>query len=245
MTSRTAPLDDQSVADATARRRRRHRIAIAVGWAAAVIAYQVWAVRSGLGPKESVTRLVDFLQGSSWGPVVLGAIYVLRPLVLFSAAVLTVAAGFLFGAVLGLALVILVSNASAMLAYAIGRWFGAGGATIESGRERVGRYLERMRTRGFETTLIMRLVFLPYDLVSYAAGLSRIHPGAFLAATAIGSIPGTVVFVLFGASIEDFDGAVPSLDFRLVGLSLGLLVVSLMLARVVRRREGSRDERTA
>lgn len=85
--------------------------------------------------------------------------------------------------------------------------------------------------------MTLRLVFLPYDLVSYAAGLWRIHPMGFLAGTALGSIPGTVAFVLFGASIEEFDGGLPSINPTVVAVGLGMLVVSLVLARLVRRRE--------
>lgn len=218
-------------------RRSRHRVALLVMWVAVIGIYQVWALRNGVGPGKAVERLVDALQGSAWGPVVFAAAYLLRPLLLFSAAVLTVAAGFLFGAGFGLLLVIIVSNASAMVAYAIGRWF-AGDQVLEGeSGGRLAGYAERLRTRSFETTLILRLLLVPYDLVSYLAGFLRIRPLPFLAGTAVGSIPGTVAFVLAGASIDDFDGGVPSLDWRTLSASIGLLAVSLISVRVLRRRE--------
>ena len=37
--------------------------------------------------------------GSAWGPLAFVAVYLVRPLIFFSAAVLTVAGGFLFGPV--------------------------------------------------------------------------------------------------------------------------------------------------
>ena len=223
------------------RGRRRYRLAALIAWGGAVLAYQLWAVRSGVGPRESAVRLVDFLQGSAWGPVVLVAVYLVRPLLLLSAAVLTVAAGFLFGAGVGLAVVVVASNASAMIAYAVGRWFGKGAELRENRSRRLGRYAERMRTHSFETTLSLRLLFVPYDLVSYVAGFSRIRPVSFLAGTAIGSIPGTVAFVLFGASIERFDGGVPSIDWRTVSVSVGLLALSLTAVRIVRHSKGAHD----
>lgn len=47
----------------------------------------------------------------------------------------------------------------------------------------------------FETVLIMRFIFLPYDLVNYLAGILRIDLKAFILATLLGSIPGTIAFV--------------------------------------------------
>ena len=222
----------------TARRWVR-RGAVIVVWVAAVVVYQVWASRNGLGPGDAAVELVDTIKGSTWGPLALILAYVIRPLLLFSAALLTIAAGFLFGPIAGVVIVIVGANASAMIAYGIGRWFGTGTSSTTEIGERLARYTTRLRTRSFETTLILRLLFVPFDLVSYAAGLSRIHPGAFLAGTAIGSIPGTLAFVLVGASIEEFDGGVPSINPWTVVASVGLLVISLIIVRVVRRWEGA------
>jgi len=222
-------------------RRRRHRIAVAALWILLIGGYQLWAWRSGLGPGESARRLVDAIQGSVWGPVVFTLLYLARPLLLFSAAVLTVAGGFLFGPWLGLLVVFIASNASAMVAYAVGRWFGTGELTAGGEGRKLAAYADRMRSRSFETVLTLRLLLVPYDLVSYLAGFLRIRPWAFLAGTALGAVPGTVAFVLAGASIEEFDGGVPSLDPRTLVASGVLLVASLVLVRVVRRREVAPD----
>ena len=44
----------------------------------------------------------------------------------------------------------------------------------------------------------MRLVYVPYDLVNYLAGFLRIGWMPFILATALGSLPDTLSFVLFG-----------------------------------------------
>ena len=90
----------------------------------------------------------------------------------------------------------------------------------------------------------MRLVYLPYDLVSYLAGALRIHPLAFLAGTAIGSAPATVAFVLFGASLESFDGGVPQIDAPVLIASGVMLVAGLAVSHALRRRDaGARCRR--
>jgi uncharacterized membrane protein YdjX (TVP38/TMEM64 family) len=229
------PVDD---ARATVRRRRLQRLAVAGVWLALLGTFWGWTLARGVTPAEAAVDLVDAIQGSAWGALAFVIAYLVRPLLLFSAAVLTVAGGFLFGPALGIALVVVAANASAMIAYGIGRWLGT---DVEPDADhRLGRYVTRLRDRSFETVAVMRLLFLPYDLVNYLCGFLRIHPLAFLAGTAIGSAPATVAFVLFGASIEDFDGGVPSLDPLTLGLSIGLLLAAIGAAEILRRREGAR-----
>ncbi|WP_217924158.1 TVP38/TMEM64 family protein [Miltoncostaea oceani] len=217
----------------------RHRLLAGAAWALLVGAVVTWALVEDVGPAEAATRLVDAIQGSAWGPLAFVAVYLVRPLIFLSAAVLTVAGGFLFGAVGGVALVLVASNGSALVAYGLARWLGAG--RDGDGTGRLARWTRRLRERSFETVIVMRLLYLPYDLVSYLAGAVRIHPLAFLAGTAIGSAPATVAFVLAGASLESFDGGVPAIDTPVLVASGILLVAGVALAEILRRREGGRD----
>lgn len=215
---------------------RRHRLVIAGAWVLLVGGLAAWGVARGVEPGEVAADFVDAVQGSAWGPIAYIVLYLLRPLVLFSATVLTLAGGFLFGPVAGIAIVVVAANGSAMVAYGIARWV-RGGAPEAAGDGRIAAWTGRLRRRSFETVLTMRLLYLPFDLVSYAAGAARIHAGAFLAGTAAGSAPATVWMVLLGASLESFDGAVPRLDPYVLALSIVLLVAGLVVATVLRRRE--------
>jgi len=94
-----------------------------------------------------------------------------------------------------------------------------------------------MRENSFETVMVMRFIFLPYDAVSYLAGFLRIKYLPFILATALGSIPGTMAFIGFGASIERFDGALPKLNPVTLGFSFAIFVVSLALSRMFKKRE--------
>lgn len=208
-------------------------------WAVALIAYFVYTARSGLGPLESLRQLVDFLSGSAWGPLIFIGIYAVRPLVLFSAGLLTIAAGVLFGPVWGIIYTIIGANAGASLAYLIGRLLGSDVIEDDEDDEAKGirKYIGRLRENPFETVFIMRLIFLPYDLVNYLAGFLKINYLAFIAATILGSLPGTISFVLFGASSGLSEGT-PSFDWRILAASVGIFVLSLVVSRLVKRREG-------
>lgn len=219
----------------------RQRLSVVAAWLAIVGSGGIWALMQDLGPAEAATRLVDGIQSSAWGAPAFVAVYLVRPLILFSATVLTVAGGFLFGAVGGIALVLVASNASAMVAYGVARWLGAGAQSDPASMSRRARWTRRLRERSFETVLVMRLLFLPYDLVSYLAGAVRIRALSFIIATALGSAPATVALVLFGASLESFDGGVPRVSAPTLIASGVLLVGGLATARVLRRREAARD----
>lgn len=208
-----------------------------VFWLALLIAYQWYASVNELSPLQVVQRLLNFLGNGLWGPLLYILLYAVRPLILFPSTVLTLAGGFVFGPVLGVLYTLVASNTSATLAYFVGRFFGQGMLKEEGGESLIQRYARRMRANSFETVLVMRFIFLPYDAVSYLAGFLRIRYLPFLLATVLGSIPGTIAFIGFGASIENFDGGAPSLNPTTLAFAVGIFVLSLVLARIFRKRE--------
>ena len=219
-----------------------------------LVAFALWIVlaalftwyvnTTGKGLAGSVLDLIYMMQISAIGPLIYIVVYALRPLTFFSALVLTVSGGFLFGPFWGLIYTIIGANLSATVAYFIGRYFGSGTLDTESSDGLIQRYANRMRDNSFETILIMRFIFLPYDLVNYLAGFLHIHYWAFIFATILGSIPGTISFVLLGASASAQDvenlflkGELPSLDWRVLAASVVIFVVSLALSQYFKRRE--------
>ncbi|MEX1020334.1 MAG: TVP38/TMEM64 family protein [Litorilinea sp.] len=213
------------------------KLVAATFWAILVGGYLWFARTYGVGPREAMQQLVAVMQDSVYGPLLYILIYALRPLFFFPGTLLTIAGGFLFGPVLGILLTVVAANSSALVAYTVGRYFGQGILDDAATDGVVHRYAARMRNNSFETVLIMRFIFLPYDLVNYLAGLLRIDWKGFLLATALGSIPGTFSFVLFGASIESFEGGIPALNPWVLALSAGIFVLSLVLSRFFKRRE--------
>ena len=213
------------------------RLAALVFWGGLLLTYYWVARANALTPLEVVQQLLAFLKAGFWGPVLYVGLYTLRPLTLFPSTLLTLAGGFVFGPVLGVIYTLIAGNSSAAVAYVVGRYFGQG---LLAGQPDglLQRYAARMRANSFETVLIMRFIFLPYDLVSYAAGFLNIQFLPFSLATALGSIPGTLAFVGFGASIDAFDGALPQLNPVTFGLAVATFLISLALARLLKRREG-------
>lgn len=207
----------------------------------AVILWRRYQTSNDLGTADAAQRFIDNVDNAWWGIAAFVGVYLLRPIVLFPASVLTIVGGVLFGPALGVIVVVVAANTSALIAYGIGRTLGHPPRTDEDDVDGTSvsfarRWADRMRSNSFETVLIMRLLFLPYDLVNYLSGVLRIRWAPFLLATALGSIPGTVSFVLLGASLDRVDQGLDGLDPVALVFGLVIFIISIGIARTLRHR---------
>ena len=206
-------------------------------WSLLIGGYAWYSAIHQLTPVATAQQLVGILKSSVWGPLLFISLYAVRPLIFFPATLLTLMAGVVFGPVLGLALVLIAGNISASVAWLVGGFFGKGMFENAPDGGFVRKYADRMRANSFETIMIMRFLFLPFDMVNYLAGFLRIAWRPFILATALGSIPGSIAFVGFGASIQNISGVPRFNPWVLAGSAL-IFIVSLALSRLLRKREG-------
>jgi uncharacterized membrane protein YdjX (TVP38/TMEM64 family) len=134
-------------------------------------------------------------------------------------AILTIAGGFLFGIVLGTILVVIGATAGATAIFLIAR-----SALGDALRARIGPRARRMeegfREDAFNYLLFLRLIPLfPFWLVNIVPALLGVGLGTYVVATAIGIIPGSLVYASVGNGLGAvFDaGETPDLGiiFRL------------------------------
>jgi uncharacterized membrane protein YdjX (TVP38/TMEM64 family) len=172
------------------------------------------------------------------------AVYIVSVALSFpGASALTAAGGFMFGCLVGTALALFAATIGATLIFLIARTsvgdFLAG---------RTGPRMQRLRAgfqeEGFFYLLFLRLVPLfPFWLVNLAAALFGMRLLPFIAATAIGILPGTFVLSYLGEGLGgalDSDGRVLSTEL-VVGLAL-LGAMALIPVFVRRWRRGRRKE---
>jgi uncharacterized membrane protein YdjX (TVP38/TMEM64 family) len=119
-------------------------------------------------------QLITYLRTTPYAPLLYMTAYSLRPMLL-PASLLTIAGGMLFGPSGGLLYSIVGSSASAMVGNLIGGYLGERMVLNQGQKQEVlERYAERMREKPFESVLITRFLYLPYDLVNYLAGALQI-----------------------------------------------------------------------
>lgn len=155
---------------------------------------------------------------------------------------LTLAGGAIFGTALGSLLnwlgAVLGATGSFLLARRLGR---------DAFRQLVGRWGDRLdelgERRGFATLLRLRLLpVVPFNVLSFAAGLAGVTLRAYVAATALGIIPGTIVYTYFADSLlAGVEGASRQAFARAAVAAALLLALSFLppLVRRLRRGGGS------
>ncbi|WP_240189847.1 TVP38/TMEM64 family protein [Bacillus sp. P14.5] len=135
-----------------------------------------------------------------WAPVLFVIVYTFRPLILFPASVLSLAGGLAFGPALGTALTVTGASLGAALAFFVARKIGKGKWQWKNGGK-TAFIQKKVEGNGFTVVLLLRLIPLfNFDLISYAAGASKVRFSHFFSGTVAGIIPGTFAYNFLGSS---------------------------------------------
>ena len=113
----------------------------------------------------------------------------------------TLAAGLLFGPLLGVSLAVVASTISAVIALLLVR---AAGWHLDRlvKHPRVDTLNARLAERGWPTVLSMRMIpAVPFSVLNYAAGSSAVRVVPYTLATFVGLLPGTAAVVILGDAL--------------------------------------------
>lgn len=208
-------------------------------WLTGLGALWWYQTNSGLTAQDTAIALFTFITTTVWGPVLYVLMYSIRPITFFPAVALTILSGVFFGLVWGTILTIIGALGAASTAYLVGWTFGH---TLHLENSPVGRWVASLRENTFVATLTTRLLFLPYDLVSYAAGILTVRFASFITGTFVGIVLGTTTFVSIGAALdlemfvaEGFSTDVIQPQFLL--MSAVIFVLSIGLSRYLKQRK--------
>ena len=162
-------------------------------------------------------------------------------------AVLTIAGGFLFGTLLGGALVVLAATVGATLLFRIAKT-----ALGDPLRARAGPFLKKMEA-GFQENAVSYLLFLrliplfPFFIVNLVPAFLGVTLRTYVLATFVGIIPGSLVYASVGAGLGSvFDRSeafspssvlTPQIAVALVGLAV--LALLPVLHRMLKARRAA------
>lgn len=201
----------------------RFKIPLFTLWITVVCLALYLYLSKGFSITEAAEVLRDFIrQRGLWGPVLYVTVYSFRSLIFFPASILPILASILFGSWLGILFAIIGENISANISFVVGRYF-AGDLLKYLGTKKqlVPRITCKIQDNGFLTVLIMRLTYLPFDLVGYSSGMCNIKHKDFALGTLIGTLPGLTTFVFLGRSVT---------DFRFLFFATAILAISLTVS---------------
>jgi uncharacterized membrane protein YdjX (TVP38/TMEM64 family) len=171
-----------------------------------------------VSPRTALERTRSVAQDPIlFGAVLLG-LYLVRPLFAWPTTILAVAAGYGFGFV-GVPIALVGVALTTVPPFLAARWFGRG-ADLGRVSETSERYFAA--TGDFRGVVAARLVPIPADVATCAAGLGDVRFRSLIAGTVVGEIPWTVAAVAVGTSAD-----------RLATGDLGSIALPLAMATIL------------
>jgi len=176
--------------------------ALALGVAAAIAVILLVVQPTPSAVRERVADVRDWVDGiGPLAPLAFVAVSSLLTPLMFPGPLLAGASGLLFGTALGFPVTLAGAVLGACLAFMISRSV-APDAVEQLAGPRLKAIEELVSRRGFVSVLYARIApGVPYSLVNYAAGLTRIRLAVFAAATALGTAPRAFAYTALGGSL--------------------------------------------
>lgn len=177
----------------------KKRIPVLIGlliWGSILLAFLLYKQETGKDNRILIQDLYHLITQTAIGPLIYIVFYAFRPLIFFPATLLTFLSGLLFGVWGGFIYTMIGENLSASVAYLTGRFFGTHIPELRKSP------IQLDNEKTFSSILFTRFAFFPFDIVNYLSGFLRLPWLPFALATMIGIIPGALVFIIAGASIQ-------------------------------------------
>ena len=172
----------------------------ALAWLLAIAAVLVLA--RYLDAPARVSEALDRIAAlGPWGPALFVPLYVAATVLFLPGSVLTIGAGAVFGLVRGALIVSLSATLGATAAFLIGRYLARDWiARKVQAYPRFGAIDEAVAREGWKIVGLLRLSpVVPFNLLNYAFGVTRVPLRDYVLASWIGMMPGTVLYVYLGS----------------------------------------------
>ncbi|MBF0713667.1 TVP38/TMEM64 family protein [Gemella sp. GH3] len=174
-----------------------------------------------------------------FSPIIYLLIFSIFPIFFFPVPILAVVGGVLFGFVKGSILTFLGASINCYLMFIISRKFGRDYVKKLLTKRLTPKQHEKIFNVSDEklmvSLVILRLIpLVPYNLINYGFGLTNISLTKYMIASVLGIIPGTIVFLNFGAASTN----IWSIEFLLSTILVLLLTGgSIYISKIVEKRE--------
>jgi uncharacterized membrane protein YdjX (TVP38/TMEM64 family) len=139
-----------------------------------------------------------------WGYAAVIGLMVIHSFIPFPAEVIAIAAGMCYGIVLGTVLTWVGAMLGAAMSFGLARAFGRPFVDLLLAKKHFDRLEHLAETQGTSALLISRFIpVIAFNLINYAAGLTRVSWVTFIWTTGFGILPLTVLMVIMGDQMRD------------------------------------------
>lgn len=206
----------------------------------AVLAVGLWAARN--------TVLDEFSRAPVWlrslgpyAPLAFVLLYIVSCLAGVPGTPLTLAAGWLFGLLWGTVWVSLASTLGATGAFLVSRYVARGAVSRWVTRyPRADAIDKALAEQGVFAVLLLRLSpVLPFNVLNYLLGVTRISLPAYVLGSWVGMLPGTFMYVYAGSLLREIGDAAVGQQaphaLRIVAALVGFVATVAVTLLVTRR----------
>ena len=166
-------------------------------------------------------------------------IYIVSTVMMLPGSPLTFTAGALFGFWKGLILVSLSSTLGATCAFMVSRYLIRKSIEKRVLKNKKFQSIDNeIDEQGWKIVIFARLSpIIPFFLLNYALGITKIRFIHFIFASWVGMIPGTTVYVLLGTMGGAFiNGKKSSFEWVLLGMGLiATILVTLLISKIIKK----------
>ena len=199
---------------------------------AAALGFFWWQHRASLTPEALRVWISQFGTSALFVYTILYAVNTVT--LLPPIAIISLTAGLAFGSVIGFAGIMAGAMIGSAATFFISRKLGRG--FVEKRLQ--GRFKsldERLETKGFYTVLFFRVVpLIPYEVMNYVPGLSKIKFRDYWVATFFGLLPGAAVSAFFGNSLATIKSNPKNFIIAVVAMA-ALIAVPIIYLKLRRK----------
>ncbi|CDZ76906.1 TVP38/TMEM64 family inner membrane protein YdjZ [Legionella massiliensis] len=184
--------------------------------------------------QENAPLILNSIKGLGWlAPFLFLLLYSLATILLLPTMVLTFAGGALFGPLLGTLFNLTGATLGAVCAFAISRHLAIDWLTAQD-KPKLNKLIAGVERGGWQFAALLRLIpIVPFNLVNYGLGMTRIKFSHYLFTTFVFLAPAEIIYTYCGyASMDVLTNPTPFYKNASLLILLCLIVLALILKLV-------------
>ena len=169
-----------------------------------------------------------------WAPIIFLLIFTIRPFTLVPLSIIAVACGIVFGPYIGSIYIVIGTVLGGTASFFALKYISKEIYIQDKNKENVCALKSELEKNGFKSVLMLRLIpAINFDLLTYICAKTQVVPWKYIAATTLGTIPGSIMMGFFGSSLLSLK---PMNLAILAGIIILLIVLGVMMKKNVSKK---------
>ncbi len=158
------------------------------------------------------------------------------------AILLNLTGGFLFGVLPAIVYVNIGATGGAVFCFLLARYLGKEWVYKKYGKK-ISKLNRELEEYGKNYLLTIRFIpILPFFLINILAGVTNVSAKTFLWTTALGNLPGSIIYTMVGKNLGDIQSTKDLFSPKIIGIFLLLTAFSLLPIFIKKKKKKKHDQ---